>query len=72
MPSKETIQTLVAHAQKNHLTEPDLDDLVHELKSAEASSINNGGINEQIEYIIEQLGPTDAMTKIDALIKEDN
>jgi len=62
------VQVLVAHAQKNHLIESDLDDLVHELKSAEATSINNGGINEQATYIIEQLGPTKAMEEIDELI----
>jgi hypothetical protein len=64
----DTIQTLVAHAQQNHLTEPDLDELVHELKSKEASSINNGGIQEQIKYIVEQLGPTEAMKAVDELI----
>ncbi|MBE3144540.1 MAG: hypothetical protein IMZ61_11545 [Planctomycetes bacterium] len=66
--NSDTIQTLVAHAQQNHLTEPNLDELVHDLKSKEASSINNGGIQEQITYIIEQLGPTEAMAEIDKLI----
>jgi hypothetical protein len=28
-----------------------MDDLVHDFKSQEASSINNGGIDEQVEYI---------------------
>ena len=66
--NSDTIQTLVAHAQQNHLTESDLDELVDDLKSQEASSINNGGIQEQIAYIIEQLGPTEAMVAIDKLI----
>lgn len=33
-----------------------LDDLVHELKSKEASAINNGGVYEQVSYILEQQG----------------
>jgi hypothetical protein len=64
----DTIQILVAHAQQNHLTESDLDELVDDLKSQEASAINNGGIKGQIAYIIEQLGSTEAMAAIDKLI----
>jgi len=33
-----------------------LDGLVHDLKSSEASGINNGGVRGQVEYIIEKLG----------------
>jgi hypothetical protein len=62
------IQVLLAHARQNHLQESDLDSLVHDLKSSEASAINNGGMDGQLQYIIEQLGPTDAMAKIDELI----
>ena len=64
----ESIRNLVDHVQKNHLTEPDLDDFIHELKSQKAASINNGGINEQVKYLIEKLGPTEAKTEIDKLI----
>lgn len=30
----------------------DLDELVHDMKSQEASNINNGGIDEQIDYLL--------------------
>jgi hypothetical protein len=33
-----------------------LDDIVHDLKSQEASAINNGGVASQVDYIIEQYG----------------
>lgn len=59
---------LVAHIRQNSLDESDLDDLVHELKSDEATIINNSGLEAQARYILEQLGPTEAMKKIDELI----
>ncbi len=31
----------------------DLDNLVHEMKSIEASNINNAGVSEQLDYLIE-------------------
>jgi len=31
----------------------DLDEIVHDLKAGEASAINNGGLTEQVEYILE-------------------
>ena len=34
----------------------DLDDEVHELKSHEASAINNAGLGDQLEYLLEQAG----------------
>jgi hypothetical protein len=34
----------------------DLDSEVHELKSIEASDINNGGIGEQLQYLLDHCG----------------
>lgn len=34
----------------------DLDDYVHDLKSQEASCINNSGMREQLEYIYGRIG----------------
>lgn len=34
----------------------DLDAEVHELKSIEASDINNGGLGEQLQYLLDQCG----------------
>ena len=41
-----------------------LDDVVHDLKSKEASEINNGGAKEQVRYIIEQLGEEHGIKRV--------
>jgi hypothetical protein len=38
------------------LTQSILDELVHELKSEEASSLNNEGTDAQLAYIVEAMG----------------
>lgn len=35
---------------------PALDEAVHEAKAEEAAAINNGGITEQLEYLLDTLG----------------
>jgi hypothetical protein len=40
-----------------------LDELVHDLKSSEASDINNAGLEAQVEYIYEAMGD-DAKNRI--------
>lgn len=34
----------------------DLDEEIHELKSIEASDINNNGLGDQLQYLLEQCG----------------
>jgi predicted RNase H-like nuclease len=34
----------------------DIDDIVHNCKSREGSNINNGGLDTQVEYLIQQFG----------------
>lgn len=48
----------------------DLDDLVHDTKSGEAADINNGGIDSQIDYLLESGWTMDAIW--DALNNQDN
>lgn len=38
-----------------------LDDLVHETASVMASNINNGGLEEQVEYLLEQGIPEESI-----------
>jgi len=45
-----------------------LDDIVHDLKSAEASSINNEGTSAQIDYIIEQYGEEKGLAIIEKVL----
>ena len=45
-----------------------LDDIVHDLKSQEASAINNGGVKAQIDYIIQVYGEEAGIKKIEDTI----
>jgi hypothetical protein len=45
-----------------------LDDLVIDLKCAEASAINNEGVSGQVEYVIEQLGIQEALKQLRAFV----
>jgi len=47
---------LVQQAPKWGIRSGQIDDLVHETAAAEASSVNNGGLTEQIEYLVRHLG----------------
>lgn len=44
-----------------------LDDLVHDLKSNEGSTVNNGGALAQIAYIREAMGDGAAQIQLDAI-----
>lgn len=55
--AKEAIKTLVKKADEKGTTELALDDIVQDICSRMASDINNGGIEEQITFIITHLGP---------------
>ena len=48
---KDSIKDLITRCH-----DTDLDDIVHDLKSQEASDINNGGAKAQIDYIIQVYG----------------
>ena len=52
MTAAEIIKQLEAAGVEPH----ELDELVHEAKSREASAINNGGLTEQVEYLVETYG----------------
>ncbi len=41
---------------KAHFNSSDLNNDVHEIKAAEAAAINNGGIDNQLEYLHEAAG----------------
>jgi len=47
-----------------------LDDLVHDIKSEEASFINNESRAAQVDYIVESMGPSAAREAIKKAIKE--
>lgn len=47
-----------------------MDNLVHQLASEYASSVNNEGRRSQIEYILKNLGPTEGPEEVRKLLKE--
>ena len=42
-----------------------LDDIVHDMKNAEASDINNQGVKVQIGYIVDVLGVEEGIKRIE-------
>jgi hypothetical protein len=43
----------------------DLDDVIHDHKSREASVINNSGVGAQVEYLLAEYGPDYLQTLLD-------
>jgi len=56
------VRQLVDWAKSQDIQPDDLDDAVHDNASALASGINNGGLGEQIEFLVDQLGVPDTQT----------
>ncbi|MBE3144533.1 MAG: hypothetical protein IMZ61_11510 [Planctomycetes bacterium] len=46
-----------------------LDEFVHDLKAGEASSINNSGVQDQVNYIVESQGLENAIIQIEGALK---
>jgi len=49
-----------------------LDDIVHDICSNMASAINNSGVDDQINFIKENLGAADAVREILQMLPKDN
>ena len=62
MTTKEKLDSLTVHAKS---LEGCLDDLIHDLKSKEASDINNAGTESQILFIVASLGAPKAIQEIE-------
>ena len=61
---------LVGKAQAADLSPEDLDETVHELAASIAADINNGGLDAQIGYLVEQMGIQGTQQQLDRLIEE--
>jgi len=53
---RQETERLTRQAEENGVQPERLDELVHEIASSHAASINNGGLSEQIEYLVKELG----------------
>jgi hypothetical protein len=50
------LDALLVQAAELDIEPEMLDDLVHETKSEEAATINNGGLDSQLEYLVASHG----------------
>ena len=62
------VPRLVQLVEESGLAQDALDEAVHETAASSASSINNGGPAEQIEYLVVELGATEAERTLTTLI----
>jgi hypothetical protein len=65
--NRPAIGRLVAQVAAAGLDPAEIDELVHDAKSAEAAAINNGGADDQMAYLVATLGPSEAQQRIDGL-----
>jgi hypothetical protein len=63
------VEKLVNKADTAGLVAEDLDELVHEFAASVASDVNNGGLEDQIAYLVDGLGAQHTERQIDELIE---
>ena len=64
------VERLANKADAAGLAAEDLDEVVHELAASVAADVNNGGLEEQIAYLVDGLGAQHTERQIDELIEE--
>ena len=64
------VERLANKVDKAGLQPEDLDEMVHELASSIASDTNNGGVEEQVKYLVKEMGAQHTERQIDELIEE--
>jgi hypothetical protein len=67
--SDDQIERLVDKADAAGLEPEDLDELVHELAASIAADVNNGGLDDQIRYLIDEMGVQQTERQLDDLIE---
>jgi hypothetical protein len=58
--SAQELDDLLARARQLGARSGDLDEIVHEVVSWRATEINNGGLEAQLRYLFEAIGPAQA------------
>ena len=64
------VERLASKAESAGLEPEDLDETVHELASSVAADVNNGGLEDQLRYLVEGLGAKYAEARLDDLIED--
>jgi hypothetical protein len=60
------LRDLLALAHKHRVSSADLDEIVHELISQQATQINNGGFEAQLSYLFDAIGPAQTRATLHA------
>ena len=68
-PSEEQIERLVDKADAAGLEPEDLDEIVHEFAASIAADVNNGGLEDQIRYLVDGMGVQHTERQLDDLIE---
>ena len=63
------VERLVNKAEAAGLDPEDLDDLVHDLAASVAADVNNGGLEDQIRYLVDGIGAQHTKRQLDELIE---
>jgi hypothetical protein len=63
-------ERLAEKAAAAGLEPEDLDETVHEPASGVADDVNNGGLEEQVRYLVERLGSEHAERQLDELVEK--
>jgi hypothetical protein len=69
--NKADVERLVDKVSAAGLNPEDLDELVHELVSSVAADVNNGGLDEQVAYLVKEMGVQHTERELDRLIEEE-
>jgi hypothetical protein len=64
------VERLVDKADAADLQPEDIDELVHEFAASVAADVNNGGLEDQIRYLVEGIGAKQTERQIDELIEQ--
>ena len=59
-------------AEASNLKAEDLDELVHEFAASVAANVNNGGMEDQLRYLVDGLGAQHTERQIEALNEKAN
>jgi len=63
------VERLVDKAEAAGLDPEDLDELVHDLTASVAADVNNGGLEDQIRYLVDGIGAQHAERHLDELFE---
>jgi hypothetical protein len=63
------VDRLTNKADAAGLVAEDLDDLIHDLASSVAADVNNGGLEDQLRYLVDGIGAQHTERQLDELIE---